>query len=67
MREVLQESRSKPDNRGMMSECRFDGVIETMVAELGPISSEKRPLLLNKEPIIEKIDENLEIQTTLET
>ena len=30
MREVLQESRSKPDNRGMMSECRFDGVIETM-------------------------------------
>ena len=30
MREVLQENRSKPDNRGMMSECRFDGVIETM-------------------------------------
>ena len=29
MREVLQENRSKPDNRGMMSECRFDGVIET--------------------------------------
>ena len=21
---------SKPDNRGMMSECRFDGVVETM-------------------------------------
>ena len=30
MREVLQESMSKPDDRGMMSECRFDGVIETM-------------------------------------
>ena len=30
MREVLQENRSKPDNRGMMSECRFNGVIETM-------------------------------------
>ena len=30
MREVLQESRSKPDDRGMMSACRFDGVIETM-------------------------------------
>ena len=30
MREVLQESMSKPDNLGMMSECRFDGVIETM-------------------------------------
>ena len=30
MREVRQENRSKPDNRGMMSECRFDGVIETM-------------------------------------
>ena len=30
MREVLQEKRSKLDNRGMMSECRFDGVIETM-------------------------------------
>ena len=30
MREVLQENRSKPDNRGMMSECRFDGVFETM-------------------------------------
>ena len=30
MREVLHENRSKPDNRGMMSECRFHGVIETM-------------------------------------
>ena len=30
MREVLQEKRSKPDNRGMMSECRFEGVIEPM-------------------------------------
>ena len=30
MREVLQENRSKPDNRGMVSECRFDGVVETM-------------------------------------
>ena len=30
MREVLQENRSKNDNRGMMSQCRFDGVIETM-------------------------------------
>ena len=30
MREVLQENRSKLDKRGMMSECRFDGVIETM-------------------------------------
>ena len=30
MREVLQENRSKPDNRGMMPECRFDGVVETM-------------------------------------
>ena len=30
MREVLQENRSKPDNRGMMSECRFDGVMETI-------------------------------------
>ena len=30
MREVLQENRSKPDNRGMMSECRIDEVIETM-------------------------------------
>ena len=29
MREVLQENKSKPDNRGMMSECRIDG-IETM-------------------------------------
>ena len=30
MREVMQENRSKSDNRGMMCECRFDGVIETM-------------------------------------
>ena len=30
MREVLQENRSKPDSRGLMSVCRFDGVIETM-------------------------------------
>ena len=30
MREVLQENRSKPDNREMMPECRLDGVIETM-------------------------------------
>ena len=30
MRDVLQENRSKPDNRRMMSECRFDGVTETM-------------------------------------
>ena len=30
MREVLQENRSKTENRGMMSGCRFDGVIETM-------------------------------------
>ena len=30
MREVLQEKKSKPHNRGMMSEGRFDGVIETM-------------------------------------
>ena len=29
MREVRQENKSKPDNRRMMSECRFDGVIET--------------------------------------
>ena len=29
MREVLQENKSKPDNRGMMSECRIDGAIET--------------------------------------
>ena len=38
-----------------------------MVAEPDPIPSEKRPLLLYKEQIIEKIDENPEIQTTLET
>ena len=30
MREVLQENRSKLDNCGMMSESRFDCVIETM-------------------------------------
>ena len=30
MRDVLQENRSKPDNRGMMFECRFGGIIETM-------------------------------------
>ena len=30
VREVLQENRSKPDNRGMMSEYRFDGVIDTL-------------------------------------
>ena len=30
MREVLQENRSKRDNRGLMSECRFDGIIEAM-------------------------------------
>ena len=30
MREVLQEIRSKLDKRGMMSKCRFDGVIEMM-------------------------------------
>ena len=30
MHEVLQENMSKPDDRGMMSECRFDGVIEAM-------------------------------------
>ena len=38
-----------------------------MVAEPGPIPSEKRQLLLNKEQTIEKIDENPEIQTILET
>ena len=38
-----------------------------MVAEPDPIPSEKRPLLLYKEQIIEKIDENPETQTTLET
>ena len=26
----MRQNRSKPDNRGMMSECRFDGVIEMM-------------------------------------
>ena len=30
MREVLQEKQVKNDNRGMTSERRFDGVIETM-------------------------------------
>ena len=38
-----------------------------MVVELGPISSQNRPLVLNKEQIIEKIDENPEIQMTVET
>ena len=41
--------------------------MSVMVAEPDPIPSEKRPLLLHKEQIIEKIDENPEIQTTLET
>ena len=41
--------------------------MSVMVAEPDPITSEKRPLLLNKEQIIERIDENPEIQTTLET
>ena len=41
--------------------------MSSMVAEPDPIPSEKRPLLLNKEQIIEKIDENPEIQTILET
>ena len=41
--------------------------MSSMVAEPDPIPSEKRPLLLYKEQIIEKIDENPEIQTTLET
>ena len=30
MREVVQENKSKPDTRRMMSECRLDGVFETM-------------------------------------
>ena len=38
-----------------------------MVAEPDPISSEKRPPLLYKEQIIERIDENSEIQMNLET
>ena len=38
-----------------------------IVAEPDPIPSEKRPLLLYKEQIIERIDENSEIQTNLET
>ena len=37
------------------------------VAEPDPIPSEKRPLLRHREQIIEKIDDNPEIQTTLET
>ena len=37
-----------------------------MVAELCPITSEKRQLLLNKEQIVEKIDENPEMQTIQE-
>ena len=41
--------------------------MSSMVSEPGPIPSEKRPLLLNKEQITEKIDANSEIQTTLET
>ena len=41
--------------------------MSSMVAEPGPIPSEKRPLLLYKEQIIEKIDENPQIQMTLET
>ena len=47
--------------------CVRHDEMSSMVVEPGPISSEKRPLLLNKEQIIEKIDENPEIQTTLET
>ena len=38
-----------------------------MVLEPDPISSEKRQPLLYKEQIIERIDENSEIQTTLVT
>ena len=38
-----------------------------MVAEPGPIPSEKRQSLLNKEQIVEKIDENPEILTIQET
>ena len=38
-----------------------------MVAEPDPIHSEKRQPLLYKEQIIERIDENSEIQTILET
>ena len=41
--------------------------MSSMVAEPGPIPSEKRQPVLYKEQIIERIDENSEIQTTLET
>ena len=41
--------------------------MSVMVAEPDPIPSEKRPPLLYKEQIIERIDESPEIQTTLET
>ena len=41
--------------------------MSVMVAEPDPIPSEKRQPLLYKEQIIERIDENSEIQTTLET
>ena len=41
--------------------------MSVMVAEPDPIPSEKRPPLLYKKQIIEIIDENSEIQTTLET
>ena len=41
--------------------------MSVMVAEPDPIPSEKSPPLLYKEQIIEKIDENPEIQTTLKT
>ena len=38
-----------------------------MAAELGPIPSDKMQLLLNKEQIVKKIDENPEIQMIQET
>ena len=41
--------------------------MSSMVAEPSPLASEKRQLLLNKEQIVEKIDENPEIQTIQET
>ena len=41
--------------------------MSVMVAEPDPIPSEKRSPLLYEEQIIERIDENSEIQTTLET
>ena len=48
--------------------CAFDITkLSVMVAEPDPTPSEKRPPLLYKEQIIDKIDENPEIQTTLET